>query len=763
MDAILSEFITRTSSDPGLARDLLESHKWNLQSALSAYYILKGITVSPEISITNDKRRNSTSRSPNQSPKNQCSSPGKSTSPANYLQIPKSPEREVTTEGSTKRLSRGISRATDNVNLVSKARSEFAQDFRSSGRSSSQSQIRLETPVYTFTLPDLSIYPEDFRAFLERDLIETSTLVSLEQAGRLNWWADRGLCQRLWPLATTGDGNCLLHAASLGMWGFHDRLLTLRKALHSILSNSAFTQAFYRRWRWQTSLQNKEAGLVYCEEEWSREWQSLLKLASTEPRLHPYQKLSGLEKSETSSGRETLESVPENKGQSDVYESLEEIHVLALAHVLKRPIIVIADTMLKDATGQPFAPIPFGGIYLPLECPLIECHRSPLCLTYDAAHFSALVAMDMEGFVDKTPHLPAAIPLVDPENKILPIQFAVDPGPDVRWNHDENDFLITSNLQLTNKEKLSLLNDYLDLSEIPLPILERQDSFDSTPDFINGINEEVRSTADSFDSDDSIADTASASSTGSLPSQQKSKAAKQIQTVAKQFGSIGKTMSKKLKKNFGSLTRKSGSFKGESDSFKQTMEGLKKRRPKESPSKLTITDVISDQILVASLHTEKRHEYQEEMIKNYLISARSRFNKEKESKYKYQGKESKQKEKLTYCINPGCTMFGTSATSYLCSSCYSKQKQQEVEMEGKRKYSPVHKLLHKDNCIDDDSTILRSPGKFNHIGILKKSQSEYSPKRGMHAAYSQIPIASTSNSEHKVEISPDNCDDTIKV
>lgn len=34
--------------------------------------------------------------------------------------------------------------------------------------------------------------------------------------GHLNWWAESGLCQKLWPLATTGDGNCLLHAASLG-------------------------------------------------------------------------------------------------------------------------------------------------------------------------------------------------------------------------------------------------------------------------------------------------------------------------------------------------------------------------------------------------------------------------------------------------------------------------------------------------------------------------------------------------------------------
>jgi hypothetical protein len=119
-------------------------------------------------------------------------------------------------DDTTKKLSRGISRATDNVNLVSKARNEFAQDFKTSSRGSRLLNTNnfLETPDFTFTLPDLSIHPEDFRLFLEQDLIEKSTLISLESAQRLNWWSD--VCQKLWPLATTGDGNCLLHAASLG-------------------------------------------------------------------------------------------------------------------------------------------------------------------------------------------------------------------------------------------------------------------------------------------------------------------------------------------------------------------------------------------------------------------------------------------------------------------------------------------------------------------------------------------------------------------
>ena len=38
------------------------------------------------------------------------------------------------------------------------------------------------------------------------------------------------------PLNTKGDGNCLLHALSLAMWGVHDRHLRLRTALCAILS-----------------------------------------------------------------------------------------------------------------------------------------------------------------------------------------------------------------------------------------------------------------------------------------------------------------------------------------------------------------------------------------------------------------------------------------------------------------------------------------------------------------------------------------------
>lgn len=57
-----------------------------------------------------------------------------------------------------KKLTRGISRATDNVKLVSRARSDIALDFGENAVCN-VNQYFIETPVFTFTLPDLTVYP----------------------------------------------------------------------------------------------------------------------------------------------------------------------------------------------------------------------------------------------------------------------------------------------------------------------------------------------------------------------------------------------------------------------------------------------------------------------------------------------------------------------------------------------------------------------------------------------------------------------------
>ena len=44
----------------------------------------------------------------------------------------------------------------------------------------------VETPMYTFVLPDLDLYNPEFRTFIEKDLLETTTMYSLENAGKLS-------------------------------------------------------------------------------------------------------------------------------------------------------------------------------------------------------------------------------------------------------------------------------------------------------------------------------------------------------------------------------------------------------------------------------------------------------------------------------------------------------------------------------------------------------------------------------------------------
>lgn len=163
--------------------------------------------------------------------------------------------------------------------------SASTSDEDQSSTYSSLNRRNLRQPAYTFMVPNLEKYSEDFRRFIERDIIEIATLRRLEASGNLNWWCIQNPSQRLWPLITTGDGNCLLHAASLGIFGVHDRLLNLRQLLHEALTISERRSAFYRRWRWHESKANLKSELILSETEWSKEWKDILNLSAATPRV----------------------------------------------------------------------------------------------------------------------------------------------------------------------------------------------------------------------------------------------------------------------------------------------------------------------------------------------------------------------------------------------------------------------------------------------------------------------------------------------
>uniref|UniRef100_A0A8C0QLT5 OTU domain-containing protein 7B n=1 Tax=Chelonoidis abingdonii TaxID=106734 RepID=A0A8C0QLT5_CHEAB len=635
MDVVLSDFVRSTGAEPGLARDLLEGKNWDVNAALSDFEQLRQVHAGNLPHSFNEGHNFKSLQK----------------EAARPVRPPLQRQDDIIQE---KRLSRGISHASSTI--VSLARSHVS--------SNGSSEHLLEMPICTFQLPDLTVYTEEFRSFIERDLIEQSMLVALEQAGRLNWWANVDpSCQRLLPLATTGDGNCLLHAASLGMWGFHDRDLMLRKSLYTLMDKGVEREALKRRWRWQQTQQNKE--------EWQKEWNELIKLASSEPRMHY--------------GTNGGNCGGVDSSEEPVYESLEEFHVFVLAHVLKRPIVVVADTMLRDSGGEAFAPIPFGGIYLPLEVPANKCHRSPLVLAYDQAHFSALVSMEQkEPTKDQ-----AVIPLTDSEHKLLPVHFAVDPGKEWEWDRDDTDNVKLASVTLSLEAKLHLLHSYMNVKWITLPC-EMQAPLAQPESPTASAGDDARSAAESGESDKESVCSSTTSNGGSKSSKDrekekpkrdrekdkdKEKEKKRADSVANKLGSFGKTLGSKLKKNMGGLMhsktvkggvsngqgealekKKKGSLKSTKGSKEDTSQGdlsvsAEKTCPgqgtaekQSDPYKYSSDVKLSLSILRAAmqgerkfifaghLKTSNRHQYQEEMIERYLSDAEERFLAEQKQK-----------------------------------------------------------------------------------------------------------------------------------
>lgn len=141
MDDTLSQFIEKTGTDPSLARDLLESTKWDLAEALRAFETLSlGSAVEHNENISGDNNR--------------------------------------VTSGKAKR---GLSMV--NSDIVVEARSKVIED-KIPGTDDRYERFE-EMSDFTFVLPDLSNFSEELSDFLRSDLIETSALVALEQAGKL--------------------------------------------------------------------------------------------------------------------------------------------------------------------------------------------------------------------------------------------------------------------------------------------------------------------------------------------------------------------------------------------------------------------------------------------------------------------------------------------------------------------------------------------------------------------------------------------------
>ncbi|KAM8945549.1 tumor necrosis factor alpha-induced protein 3 [Pelodytes ibericus] len=274
---------------------------------------------------------------------------------------------------------------------------------------------------YTIEMFMICQFCSQFREILQKCLIDIAMQLALESQKKLNACRE---VKRLVPLKTNGDGNCLLHATSLYMWGVQDMDLLLRKTLYNVLRT---TDSRNFKYRWQLecikSVEFIQTELCYDTRNWNEEWEQLVKMASAE----------------TSQGQSGLQ-----------YNCLEEIHIFVLVNILRRPIIVLADKVMRSLeSGSSFSPLSVGGIYLPLHWPAQECYKYPIVLGYDCQHFAPLVTMK-----DSGPEI-RAVPLVSNE----------------RGKYEDMKVHFLTEREEKMKEKL--FREYLSVLEIPVQCWER--------------------------------------------------------------------------------------------------------------------------------------------------------------------------------------------------------------------------------------------------------------------------------------------------
>lgn len=256
------------------------------------------------------------------------------------------------------------------------------------------------TELTTFTLPaEIEDLPMIIQEQLFEELLDKDAQQQLEaDPPVINWSLEvtAHLGSRLYALWNRSAGDCLLDSLMQATWGVFDRDNILRRALADLLNNGS--HVFYPYWKEYEASQARLLHFSLEEGQWEEEWASLVSLAS-QPGA-----------------------------------SLEQLHIFALAHILRRPIIVYGVKYVKSYRGEPIGFARFEGVYLPLLWEPSFCVRSPLSLGYTRGHFSALVTIEpysTNSISNQNPDSTdnslqvAFLPLMDHQRKLLPVHFVM--------------------------------------------------------------------------------------------------------------------------------------------------------------------------------------------------------------------------------------------------------------------------------------------------------------------------------------------------
>ncbi|XP_019877265.1 ubiquitin thioesterase trabid [Aethina tumida] len=259
------------------------------------------------------------------------------------------------------------------------------------------------TDFPTFALPaECDELPGSVQEQLFAELLDKDAQEQLESdPAVINWSLELTvrLGSRLYALWNRSSGDCLLDSVMQATWGVFDRDNTLRRALAESLGQGG--HIFYPRWKEYEASQASFLQYSLDEGQWEEDWSSLVSLA----------------------------------GQPGT--SLEQLHVFALAHILRRPIVVYGVKYVKSFRGEALGYARFEGVYLPLLWEHSFCVRTPIALGYTRGHFSALVPLEPYSRLDtRSPPQHGNIahdqlqstflPLMDRDRKLLPIHFLTE-------------------------------------------------------------------------------------------------------------------------------------------------------------------------------------------------------------------------------------------------------------------------------------------------------------------------------------------------
>lgn len=293
-----------------------------------------------------------------------------------------------------------------------------------------------------------------------------------------------------------------------------------------------------------------------------------------------------------------------------------------------------------------------------------------------------------------TVYFSAAIPLVDSDFNLLPVHFVVDPGS--CWNGIDC---------FANEDLDILLKQYLDVQVIAIPGTEASCA-ESDSRMSGDVSTQASAVVPKAESWNDMTQAASddsedtgcahfiiphysdkhrgstkekkANGAGDCESGSKSSTLSRnklpvtMQSMARSFGSLGRSF-RRLRKNITRIARRS------------TLKHVDKSAPVVSLTEHShlISGCLTSQncILCAGL-LHRRQAYQEEMVRNYLVSAAERFKRECDKQQTASTDRPNGDTSVicttTSCVNAGCEGAGDASTAYLCSTCFEHQQREEI-------------------------------------------------------------------------------------